>query len=150
MPGAAPSAARLEALLESLAKRHGFERLDQAGFDAFAQGPGERLVLLTEDPVRNPESWDLAVILPEIAALAARPVQVGMLPAPQSRAVCLAHGVRAWPALLFLRDGRPLGAIEGLRDWAEFAREVPQMLERAPAARGAAVIPIAPAPRACC
>jgi hydrogenase-1 operon protein HyaE len=150
LPAGAPDAARLASLLQSLATRHGFSLLSEESFPAFAQSPGDRVVLLTEDPARSPESWDLAVILPELVSLAGRRLEVGLLPVPGARAASLAHGVRSRPALLFLRDGGQVGVIEGLRDWAGFAEEIPQLLAREAGAFPATVIPIlAPARPSC-
>jgi hydrogenase-1 operon protein HyaE len=146
----APTAARFDTLLNGLASRHGVERLEGDALAAFERGPGERLLVLLEDPVRTPENWDLAVLLPEIARLLRPPVAVAIACAPAARPVALAHGVQTWPALLLLRDGAMLGAIEGLRDWAGYAEELPrlQALEAAP--RRPAVIAIRAAARPSC
>jgi hydrogenase-1 operon protein HyaE len=43
------------------------------------------------------------------------------------------YGFRRWPALVVLRDGRYVGAIDGLRNWDEYLAEVAALLAAEPA-----------------
>ncbi len=117
-------------LLDKLVAKHGISDLDQAGFQAFMDAPGTGVVLLTDEPDTAAESWDVAVIFPELlAAIGARPRAAVMRPEP-ARALLSRFGLGRLPALLFLRDGGYVGAIEGLRDWSEFVDECAVMLQK--------------------
>lgn len=121
----------LDDLLQRLQDKAGVTPLaDVAAFESFAVTPGDCLVLLVEDPVRMPEAWDLAVILPEILKSQPGAFTAAVLPPVPGRAVASRYGITVWPALLFLRDGQFVGRIEGLKDWQVYAREIPAMLQR--------------------
>ena len=115
--------------MQELAQRCGGVGLDEAGFAAFVTAPGEAALFFTEDPVRLREVLDVAVILPELAAAASRRFRIGVLPPPLARAKAAAYGERRWPALVLVRGGKPLGNIEGLRDWREYLDAVNTLLE---------------------
>jgi hydrogenase-1 operon protein HyaE len=132
-------------LVTRLVDVHGAARLDEAGFDAFVAAPGEAALFFTEDPVRFREVTDVAVILPELAAAAARRFRIAVLPPPLANAKAATYGVRRWPALVFLRGGEWLGNVEGLRDWSEFLAEVNALVEGETRALPARVIPVAAA-----
>lgn len=117
-------------LLDRLVARHGVADLDEAGFQAFMQAPGEGVVLFTEEPDKAAESWDLTVIFPDLlAASGARP-RAAVLRPGQAGALPARFGINRLPALLFLRDGGYVGVIEGLRDWGDFVAECAAMLQK--------------------
>lgn len=124
------SADDLRAMMAHLASRHGLHLLDGGGFEAFADGPGDRVVLFPEDPLRVPESWDALVVLPELLKLQPGRFAAGLLDPAAARALAPRYGIAQWPALLFLRDGGYVGAIEGLRDWDAYARAFAAMPEK--------------------
>lgn len=129
-----PTLARLDEHFQRLSQQHGCTILDAGSFDDFVSQAGETLVLFSEDPQRVPETWDIAVILPELLKGLARKPRVGLLPPADAHAVSSRYGIRLWPALLALRDGEYLGTIEGLKDWSVYAAQLPQLLA-APASR---------------
>lgn len=112
------------------AARHGLALLDAAAFETFAGGEGDRVVLLAEDPVRVPETWDLLVVLSELLKLRPGCYRAGLLEAGAARALAPRHAIARLPALLFLREGAFVGAIEGVHDWEALAREFMAMLAR--------------------
>jgi hydrogenase-1 operon protein HyaE len=132
-------------LVTRLVERHGAARLEEASFEDFVRAPGEAALFFTEDPVRFREVTDVAVILPELAAAAARRFRIGVLPPPLANAKAATYGVRRWPALVFLRGGEWLGNVEGLRDWSEFLAAVNELVEGETRALPARVIPLAAA-----
>lgn len=123
-----PTLARLDEHFVRLRDQHGCTVLDAESFDAFAAQPGETLVLFTEDPQRVPETWDIAVILPELLKGLPNKPRVGLLAPVDAHAVSSRFGIRLWPALLALRGGAYLGVIEGLKDWGVYAAQLPQLL----------------------
>jgi hydrogenase-1 operon protein HyaE len=59
---------------------------------------------------------------------------VGVLLPAVANAVAPRYGVRRWPALVLLRGGQYVGAIEGIRDWDEYRFQVARLLEIEPSA----------------
>lgn len=142
MPSLSPTGDALTKLIARLEARHGFAVLDTASFDTFTAQPGDCVVLFAEDPMRVPETWDVAVVLPEVLKELPAPPRAGILTASAACELQARYGFRAWPALLFLRDGEYVGVIEGMRDWEVYRREVPEMLTR-PSSRAPTVgIPV--------
>jgi hydrogenase-1 operon protein HyaE len=149
MTAQAAQAATLHPLFEGLFAQHGYANLDASGLDAFLAAPGPAVLFFAEDPVQYRETLDLCVILPEIAAAFAGRFRVGVLLPQAARAVAPRYGFRRWPALVLLRDGGYVGAIDGLRDWDDYLAETARLLA-APVTRppsiGIAVRPAGEAP----
>lgn len=121
-------------LLDKLVASHDVADLDEAGFQSFIDGPGNGVVLFTEEPDRVAESWDLAVIFPDLLKAAGNCPRAGVLRPAHSGALLARFGIKRLPAMLFLRDGAYVGAIEGLLDWSEFVARTVAMLQ-APVSR---------------
>ena len=128
-PGPPSERAALHPLLDRLITRDGVRQLTTADFDAFAAAPGHALLLFTEDPVRIRETLDLAVILPEILHAFAGRMRAAVLLPEVARTIAVAYGFRRWPALVMLKDGGYVGAIDGLRNWDEYLAEIARLLE---------------------
>lgn len=96
--------------------------------DETLAAPGHRVLFFTEEPERYRETLDVAVVLPELLDAAAVAVEAVLLLPLRARALAPRFGVRRWPALVLLRDGGYLGAIEGVRDWAEYLHEFNRLL----------------------
>lgn len=131
---ASPTLDGLEQLLERQRSR-GLERCASAEeFDELARGSADLAVLLTDDPVRNPESWDMAVILPEVLkTFCGRLAAVSLMPEP-ARQVARSYGVSRFPSLLFVRGGDYVGVLEGVYDWQVLGPAVHRLLDT-PASR---------------
>jgi len=87
-------------------------------------------LFFADDPRRLPESWDVAVILPDILAAHRPALRVGLLDPHLGRELAAQFGVRIWPSLVFLRDGNYLGALDRMRDWDDYAVQIPDILAR--------------------
>lgn len=137
-------------LLDKLAANHGLADLDQAGFDAFIQAAGDTVILLVDEPDRVPESWDLAVIFPDLLKAAGITLRAGLLRPEQAAKIQPRFAINRMPALLLLRDGGYVGVIEGLRDWGDFVAVLRETLQR-PVSRapGIGISVVAPASTAC-
>jgi len=129
-PPAAP-APDLHPLLQQLVTRHGFTPLDADTVDAFA-ADGHVLLVFTEDPLRYKETLDLAVIAPEIARAFAGCLRTGVFLPAVSRKAAVRYGFARWPALVVLKDGEYVGAVDGLRNWDEYLTEMQQLLAAEP------------------
>jgi len=129
LPLAAPA---VHPLVEQLVSRHGFVQVDVGSFDAFAAASGHALLVFTEDPVRFKETLDLAVIAPEIAKAFAGAFRVGVLLPADARKVATRYGFARWPALVLLKDGQYVGAIDGLRNWEDYVEDMRRLLAAEP------------------
>jgi hydrogenase-1 operon protein HyaE len=119
-------------LLERLIGQLGAPTLDAANFDAWTEQPGAALLVFTEDPVMYRETLDLAVIVPELAQALPGRFRTGVLLPAAARAIAPRYGFRRWPALVLLKDGRYVGAIDGLRDWQDYLDELTRLLAAEP------------------
>jgi hydrogenase-1 operon protein HyaE len=116
-------------LLAQLVARHAFTELTPETFDAWIGQDGRALLVFLEEPSRVRETLDLAVIAPQIALAFPGEFRTGVLMPAAARALVVRYGFRRWPALVLLRDGGYVGAIDGLRNWDEYVREVARLLD---------------------
>lgn len=114
------------ALLGRLAAERGIPTLPADGIEREAASRELLAVLFTGDPTRVPESWDVAVILPELLR-ACRGFAAATLDPVQSRVASARYGVDKFPALVVLRGGEYTGVIEGMRDWLPFCAELARL-----------------------
>ena len=128
-PAAEPA---LHPLLTRLVAQTGASLLDAATFDAWAKRPGAAMLVFVDDPDRNKETLDLAVIVPELHAARADRFRVALLPPAAAWALAPRYGFARWPAFVMLRDGQYLGAVDGLRDWNIYVTELDRLLAAAP------------------
>lgn len=129
----APAAAALpHPLLEQLVSHHGFTAVDADSIDEFITSPGHTLLVFTEDPVRFRETLDLAVIAPEIVRAFPDRFRTAVLFPAEARKAAVRFGFARWPALVILRDGAYVGAIDGLRDWDGYMQETLRLLTAEP------------------
>ncbi len=126
----APSA--VHPLIERLCATLAAPLLDAASFDAWACNAGHALVVFTENPAQHHETLDLAVIVPELARAFPARFRTGVLLQAAARAIAPRFGFRRWPALVLLKDGRYVGAMDGLRDWQDYVDELGMLLNAEP------------------
>jgi len=119
-------------LIAELFSKHGYARVDAANFAAFTRRSGHALLVFTEDPIRYKETLDLAVIVPEIARAFPDRFAVGVLLPEAAREFHPRYAFRRWPAFVILRDGRYVGAVDGLRTWDEYLGVVAALLDAEP------------------
>ena len=119
-------------LIAQLFSRHGFTDLRAGNFAAFVAQPGHALLLFTEDPVRYKETLDIAVVVPELVRAFPGRFAVGVLLPEAAREFHVRYGFRRWPAVVLLKDGAYVGAIDGLRNWDEYVDAVGRLLAAEP------------------
>jgi hydrogenase-1 operon protein HyaE len=129
-------------LLSRLNAQSNIELLDSAAFESFIEADGDGMVLFTQEPDQQPETWDVAVILPEVLKLTGDRLRAAIISPELARKEKVRFGITRWPALVFVRDGGYVGAIEGMRNWDEYTREIAELLSK-PAGRAPSVgIPV--------
>jgi hydrogenase-1 operon protein HyaE len=136
------AAPTLHPLLARLVRETGAAVLDASTFDAWAEQAGAAMVVFVEEPERIKETLDLAVIVPEMAASRPGRFRVALLPPVAARAVAKRYGFAHWPAFVMLRDGRYLGAVDGIRDWDVYLAELDRLLAAAPSRPPTIGIPV--------
>lgn len=104
--------------------------LGSAGLELFITAVGDGMVLFTQEPDQQPETWDVAVILPEVLKLTGDRLRAAIISPELARKEKVRFGITRWPALVFVRDGGYVGAIEGMRNWDEYTREIAEMLNK--------------------
>ncbi len=132
----------LHPLLARLVKLTGASVLNADTYDAWAQQPGPAMVVFAEDPERFKETLDLAVVVPELHATGGGRFRVALLPPTASRAIAPRYGFARWPAFVMLRDGQYLGAVDGIRDWDDYAAELMRLLAAEPSRPPTVGIPV--------
>ena len=139
---AAVAASPLHPLLDRFMTELDAPALDAGTFDAWASRPGHALAFFSEDPAVYRETLDLAVIVPELARAFPGRFRCALLPPDAARALAARYGFRRWPAVVLLRDGDYVGAIDGLRDWNVYCDELAALLAAAPRRPPSVGIPV--------
>lgn len=116
---------RLETAIGRMVQKHAFQRVDRENLQFPA---GACVLLLTEDPLRNPEVLDACVILPEALKEAGDQIQRLVAGPEASAALQQRFGVARPPAAIFLRDGEFHGNLTGIRDWNDYRAELARLL----------------------
>ncbi len=123
-------AAAFRGVLERLAREADVPTLTAAALEAQVAAAPLLAVLFTGDPTVSPESWDVAVVLPELVA-SCPGLRAAILDPAQSALAAGRYGVGKLPALVVLRAGAYLGAIEGMRDWQPFVADLQALVAAA-------------------
>ena len=124
-------------LIDRLTRDLGWPHLASlADVAALAASPGTHVVFVPGDPVRNLESADVAVILPELRQAFQGRFDCAVADAAIEDALREATGVLKTPSLIFYREGRVIGAIPKVRDWSDYVTRIPQILAASGAAAG--------------
>ena len=119
-------------LIDRIATEQGWARLDDAeAVEAFIAAAGLRCLFVPGDPAKNLESGDVAVILPELRRAVGEAFEVGLVGAAVERAARERFDVWPTPSLIFVSEGRPLGAIPRVRDWDDYLARLREILSDA-------------------
>jgi hydrogenase-1 operon protein HyaE len=132
LPVAPPAEPGTPGVIQNLIDRHGAEWVDEASFEAWLAGAGDRVLLLAGDPVRFPEGLDVAVVLPEVRRTLGAGFGIGVARRSAEAAVAARLGSNRWPSLVFVRDGRYVTTLPGMHDWDDFVTRVREALALPP------------------
>lgn len=117
------------ALLTRLEVELGWPRLatlsDVADFTA---RPGAHCLFIPGDPVRNLETADAAVILPELRMVFQHAFDCGLVDDRIEATVRETYRALKAPGFLFFQAGRYLGAVEKIRDWDDYLTRITHIL----------------------
>ena len=121
---------------------HGFEACDAETLPNFLEKPGLSMVVFVEDPNRMKETMDALVIGPELAKSCALIEHRAIVGPPNARHIAVKYGFKRWPAMVFFRDGKYLGAVDGLRLWADLVKETDEIIHSEPSYPPSIGIPV--------
>lgn len=126
----APDSMPLDERITRLVEKQNFMLVTNDNAAEFAGEEGDNIILLTADPRAYPETWDVAVVLPEVLKTVPNRYRAAVADPIQSVKLAARFGVQVFPALIFQRSGGFVGTLEGMQDWDSYLRLIPQMLER--------------------
>lgn len=115
-------------LLARLVNEFGATWVDDTTVSDWGAQGGDRVLLLSGDPVQFPEGQDVAAVLPELMRSFAGRFQVAVVLRESEAAVAKRYGSQRWPTLIFLRDGHYVTALAGMQDWDVYLKEVAMAL----------------------
>ena len=119
-------------LLERIMSQRGYRIVGYDDVEALAHEASVVMLFFAGDHARLGESNDVAVVLPELDDALQGHVTPLIVARDDERALQRRFHFSAYPALVFLTGGAYLGVIEGIRDWVDYMREVPEILLREP------------------
>ncbi len=119
-------------LMQGIIERENLPVLSADTLDDFAREAGDMVLMVGGDWRRHVEVNDLAVILPEILKAAGGSLTGVVLERESERAIQTRFRFNRYPVLIFLRDGRYLGRIQKVLDWADYITEINAILAREP------------------
>jgi hydrogenase-1 operon protein HyaE len=137
-----PPATQAPPLVARLVDTFGAQWVDADNTEAFAGGPGDRVLFFSGDPVRFPECLDVAVVLPELQAAFPGRLTIGVVLPRDEDAVARRWGAQRWPSLVFVREGRYVTTVAGMLDWTEFVARVGEALAMPATRRPGIGIPV--------
>ncbi len=116
-------------LITRLTEEFGMPSLESmAEVAAFTDVPGVHVLFVPGDAVRNLETPDVAVILPELHTAFQQQFDCAVVGDAVERGLRDATQVFKTPSLIFYRDGAVIGAIPKVRDWSEYVTRISQIL----------------------
>lgn len=119
-------------LQTSLIARRGYRVVDAEALDKLAADLPLSMLFFAGDGARVAESDDGAVILAELDDALDHVVTVLVVDRASERPLQRRYHFNAFPALVFLKEGGYIGCIERVLDWADYLREIPEILARTP------------------
>ena len=119
-------------LIENMISQYQYPVLDEASLDAFIQSHHQCVLFFTEDPVRFPESNDVAMILPELVKQYNGQFDAAVIAQSAQRNLQTRYGFNEWPSLVFLRQGQYLGTVSRVQDWMVYLQLIDQILTAEP------------------
>ena len=119
-------------IMSQLVSKHLAQWVDQDCLDAWLeQQQGDAVLLLAGDPIRFPESLDVAVVLPELQRATVsngKSFEIAVAVPESADAIATKFGSQRWPALIFFRDGQYVTTLSGMHDWVDYVDLVKQAL----------------------
>lgn len=116
-------------LFVKLWNESGMTRINDENIESFKKTQGLALLCMVDDPVMYKETFDMVVIGPELVRMFDGTLSGAGFTDPRcGRAIASSLGIHRLPAVAVFRFGELMGAIEGLKTWEEYERELIKIL----------------------
>lgn len=102
----------------------------RAELEAFVTRPGAHALFVPGDPVRNLETADVAVILPELKLAFQGKFDCAVVDDAIETELREETGVLKTPSIIFYREGALVGGLPKVRDWDDYMMRISQILAR--------------------
>ena len=135
-------------LIDRLTADFGYAEISLTNHDEFVACDGMNVLFFPGDPQTVRDATDVAVILPELVAAFDGRLRPGVVTDVFGDGKELKHryGFTEYPSLVFVRAGEYVGTITRVQDWADYLRQIDELLV-APARRAPGFsIPVVTAP----
>ncbi len=129
-------------LVQRLFNDFGYPEIDGDNHDEFVEQSGVCVLFFTGDPNKFRETNDVAVILPELVQAFEGHLRPGVVARSFEVKLQMRYGFKAWPALVFLRDGGYLGTITGVQNWTDYLQKIQSLLASEPSRPPGFKIPV--------
>lgn len=110
------------------------ELTDMGEVAAFTEALGVHVIFVPGDAVRNLETPDVAVVLPELRTAFQRQFDCAVAADSVETELREDTGIFKTPSLIFYRDGACLGGIPKVRDWSDYVERITHFLSQPVAA----------------
>ncbi|MDR3494883.1 MAG: hydrogenase accessory protein [Ancalomicrobiaceae bacterium] len=115
-------------LIDRLTSVHGLPLVDETTVDVFlAASDGESahaILFFTGDPTERTDSFDVAVVLPELVAVFAGRYRAAVIARSAEKALMPRFQVMVLPSLAVTRGGTIVGVLPRIRDWSEYVEKL--------------------------
>jgi len=129
-------------LIKNMIEKYDYPLLNESSIEDFIQSQEECVLFFTENPVRFPESDDVAMILPELINEYSGRFTAAVIEQNSQVKLQMRFGFKQWPSLVFLRKGKYLGVISKVQDWADYIIKINQILTSKPKTAPGFIIPV--------
>lgn len=121
-------------LIDRLLEELGYADVSPANHDEFVNAPGMNVLFFPGDPTTARDATDVAVVLPELVTAFDGQLRPGVVKDVfgDGKALGLHYGLKAYPALVFVRSGDYVGEITRIQDWGDYLEKISELLVRAP------------------
>jgi len=119
-------------LIKKMLELYNYPVLNEDNIDEFIKSQDECVLFFANNPVRYPESDDVAMILPELVKEYGNRFSAAFVEQKSERTLQRRFGFVRWPTLVFLKGGKKLGHISKVQDWNDYIIKINELLTLEP------------------
>jgi len=119
-------------LIKKMTEQYKYQVLNEDNIDQFIKSHENCILFFAENPVRYPESDDVAMILPELVKEYGYRFTAALIEQKSERVLQRRFGFVRWPTLVFLKKGQMLGYISKVQNWNEYIIKINDLLTAKP------------------
>lgn len=121
-------------LINRLVDDLGYPEVNLSNREEFVAGSGMRVIFFPGNPDTVRDATDVAVILPELVEAFAEKLSPGVVTDTfgDGKQLKREYGFTEYPALVFFRDGKYVGTIARVQDWADYLAKISDLFVAPP------------------